>query len=73
MKGEIQMMEYAKEEVLTVGYGVKKDKLKVSIQGKICNKVKQNKIVALFLAMGITFMVLDLTFIYYFFSLLTKL
>ncbi len=73
MKGEIQMMEYAKEEVLTASYGVKKDKLKVSIQGKICNKVKQNKIVALFLAMGITFMVLDLTFIYYFFSLLTKL
>jgi len=67
------MMEYAKEEVLTASYGVKKDKLKVSIQGKICNKVKQNKIVALFLAMGITFMVLDLTFIYYFFSLLTKL
>ena len=67
------MMEYAKEEVLTVGYGVRKDKLEVSIQGKICNKVKQNKIVALFLAMGITFMVLDLTFIYYFFSLLTKL
>ena len=73
MKGEIQMMEYAKEEVLTASYGVKKDKLKVSIQGKICNKVKQNKIVALFLAMGITFIVLDLTFIYYFFSLLTKL
>ncbi len=73
MKGEIQMMEYAKEEVLTVGYGVRKDKLEAGTKKGIYNKIRQNKVFVLFLAMGITFMVLDLTFIYYFFSLLTKL
>lgn len=73
MKGEIQMMEYAKEEVLTVGYPMKKDKLETGIPERIYNKIKRNKVVALFLAMGITFMVLDLTFLYYFCTLLTKL
>lgn len=67
------MMEYAKEEVLTVCYPMKKDKLETRILERIYNKIKRNKVVALFLAMGITFMVLDLTFLYYFCTLLTKL
>ena len=67
------MMEYAKDEVFTVSYPIKRDKLGDKIKKGIYDKMKQNKVVVLFLAMGITFMILDLTFLYYFFSLLTKL
>lgn len=73
MKGEIQMMEYAKEEVLTARYPMKKDKLENGMKERIYNKIKQNKVLTLFFVMGFTFAILDVTFIYYFFSLLTKL
>ena len=73
MKGEIQMMEYAKEEVLTAGYPMKKDKLENGMKERIYSKIRQNKVLTLFFVMGVMFAILDVTFIYYFFSLLTKL
>lgn len=73
LKGEIQMMEYAKDEIFTIRYNMKKDKLEYPIQKKIREKIKQNKVLSLFFLMGVIFTVLDITFIYCFFSLLTKI
>lgn len=67
------MMEYAKEEVLTARYPIKKDKLEDGMKERIYSKIRQNKVLTLFFVMGFTFAILDVTFIYYFFSLLTKL
>lgn len=67
------MMEYAKDEVFTIRYNIEKDKLEYPIQRTIREKIKQNKVLSLFFFMGVIFTTLDITFIYWFFSLLTKL
>lgn len=67
------MMEYAKDEIFTIRYNIKKDELEYPIRRRIGEKIRKNKVLSLFLMMGLTFMVLDITFIYYFFSLLTKI
>lgn len=66
-------MEYAKDEIFTIRYNVKKDKLEYPIRKRIREKIHNHKILSLFFMMGITFMILDITFIFYFFSLLTKI
>lgn len=73
MEGEIQMIEYTKDEIFTIQYNIKKDKLEYPIQKTIREKMKQNKVLSLFFLLGIIFTVLDITFVYYFFSLLTKI
>lgn len=73
MKGETQMMEYAKDEIFTIHYPIKKDKREYPIQKKMREKIREHKVLSLFFLMGIIFTILDITFIYCFFSLLTKI
>jgi hypothetical protein len=63
------MMEYAKDEVFIINYSEEKDKHKKAIR----HKRKKNNIISLFFTMGIVFAIFDITFVYYFFSLLTKI
>lgn len=67
------MMEYAKDEIFTIRYNIKKDELEYPIRKRIREKIRKNKVLSLFFMMGLTFIILDITFIYYFFSLLTKI
>lgn len=67
------MMEYAKDEVFTICYPLKKDKLQYPIRKTIGEKIKRHKVLTLFFIMGMMFTMLDVIFIYYFFSLLTKI
>jgi hypothetical protein len=66
-------MEYAKDEVFTINYNEEKDKQKTPRKRGIKEKIKKNKIISLFFTIGIIFTVFDVTFVYYFFSLLTKI
>lgn len=67
------MMEYAKDEIFTIRYNIKKDELEYPIQKRIREKIRNHKVLSLFLVMGATFTILDITLIYYFFSLLAKI
>lgn len=66
-------MEYAKDEIFTISYNVKKDKLEYPLRKRIQERIRKNKVLSLFFIMGVTFTILDVTLIYYFFSLLTKI
>lgn len=67
------MMEYAKDEIFTIRYNIKKDELEYPIRKRIREKIKQNRVLSLFFLMGVIFTVADITLIYYFFSLFTKI
>ena len=67
------MMEYAKDEIFTIRYNIKKDELEYPIQKRIKEKLKKNKVLSLFFIMGLTFSIIDCALIYYFFKLLAKM
>lgn len=67
------MMEYAKDEIFTISYNIKKDKLEYPIRKRIKEKIKQNKVLTLFFALGVIFSILNFVLIYYFFLLLEKI
>ena len=67
------MMEYAKDEIFTIRYNVKKDELEYPIRKRIREKIENHRVLSLFFIMGVVFTILDITMIYYFFSLLTKI
>ena len=64
------MMEYAKDEIFTIRYNKKKDELEYPIRKRIREKIRKNRVLSLFFMIGLAFMILDIAFIYYFFSLL---
>lgn len=66
-------MEYAKDEIFTIRYNIKKDELEYPLGKRIRDKIRKHKVISLFFIMGIIFTVLDITLVYYFFSLLTKI
>ena len=73
LKGEIQMIEYAKDEIFTIRYHLEKDRLKYPVRKRVKEQIRRHKVLTLFFMMGMMFTMLDIVFIYYFFSLLTKI
>lgn len=67
------MMEYAKDEIFSIRYNIKKDELEYPVRKRIKEKIKRNKVLSLFLVMGIIFSIMDCALIYYFFRLLAKM
>lgn len=66
-------MEYAKDEVFSVYYNEKKDKLEYSLKGNHVKKFFSDKFMKLLITMGIVFGVLDFSLIYYFFRILNRI
>ena len=66
-------MEYAKDEVFSIRYNAKKDKLEYGIGTRIIHKIQQNKVLTLLVAMGVFVGTLNFVFIYYFFFLLNTI
>lgn len=66
-------MEYAKDEVFQISYNQKKDKLEYPLRKRIREIIKHNRILTLFLTLGISFSVVNFILIYNFFALLEKI
>ncbi|MCI8482609.1 MAG: hypothetical protein HFJ27_06175 [Clostridia bacterium] len=67
------MIEYAKDEIFTIRYNLKKDELEYPIQKRIKEKIKRHKVLSLFFTMAVIFCMADGILIYYFFLLLAKI
>lgn len=66
-------MEYAKDEVFSIRYNEKKDRLEYSFIRRVFNKILHNKFMSLLITMGIMFSILNFTLIYYFFDVLNRI
>ena len=66
-------MEYAKDEVFSIYYNERKDKLEYPLRGKQIKKFLNDKFMTLLITMGVVFGVLDFSLIYYFFKILNKM
>lgn len=66
-------MEYAKDEVFSIYYNERKDKLEYSLKGNKVKKFFSDKFMTLLITMGVVFGVLDFSLIYYFFRVLNKI
>lgn len=66
-------MEYAKDEVFSIYYNERKDKLEYSLKENKIKKFLSDKFMTLLITMGIVFSVLDFSLIYYFFEILNKI
>lgn len=66
-------MEYAKDEVFSIYYNKRKDKLEYPLKRKQMKKISSEKFMTLLITMGIVFGVLDFSLIYYFFRILNKI
>jgi len=66
-------MEYAKDEIFSIHYNKRKDKLEYSFGRRVLNRILNNKFLSLLIVMGILFSVLNFTLIYYFFEILNEI
>lgn len=66
-------MEYAKDEVFSIYYNERKDKLEYSLKGNKVKKFFSDKFMTLLITMGVVFGVLDFSLVYYFFTILNKI
>lgn len=66
-------MEYAKDEVFSIRYNEKKDKLEYSLFRRILKKILNNKFMALLITMGALFSIINFTLIYWFFEVLSRI
>lgn len=66
-------MEYAKDEIFSIRYNKKKDKLEYPFYRKILRKIVNNKFMTLLIAMGIMFSIINFTLIYCFFDILNRI
>ena len=66
-------MEYAKDEIFSIHYNEKKDKLEYSFFKRFFKRIFNNKFMTLLITMGIVFSVLNFTLIYSFFKVLSKI
>ena len=68
-KGDLKM-EYAKDEIFTIRYNEKKDKLEFSKKNFIIKKIVNNKILVLLFSLGGVFSTINFILIYNFFNIL---
>lgn len=66
-------MEYAKDEVFSIHYNEKKDKLEYSLCRRILKRILNNKFMTLLITMGVLFSILNFTLIYWFFEILSRI
>lgn len=66
-------MEYAKDEVFSIHYNEKKDKLKDSFSRRFLKRIFANKFMSLLISVGLIFSVLNFTLIYCFFEILNRI
>ena len=66
-------MEYAKDEVFSIRYNEKKDRLEYSFLRKIYKQLLKNKFLSLLISLGILFSIIDLTLVYCFFEVLNTI
>ena len=66
-------MEYAKDEVFSIRYNEKKDKLEYSFFRRIWKHIVKNKIITLLVTMGGFFSILNFILIYWFFEVLNTI
>lgn len=66
-------MEYAKDEVFSISYNEKKDRLEYSFLKKLYKQLLKNKFITLLITLGILFSIIDLTLIYCFFEVLNTI
>ena len=66
-------MEYAKDEIFSIRYNKKKDKLEYSFFKRLYNRILNNKFLSLLIIMGVIFSTINFTLIYWFFEILNKI
>lgn len=66
-------MEYAKDEVFSIRYNEKKDKLEYSFFRRFFKRILNNKFMSLLITMGLVFSIINFTLIYCFFHVLSKI
>ncbi len=66
-------MEYAKDEVFSIRYKGKKDKLECPFHMRVLRKIKNNKFMTLLITMGVLFSIINFTLIYCFFDILNRI
>ncbi len=63
-------MEYAKDEIFTIKYNERKDKLELSKKNQIIRKIINNKFLILLSTLGIVFGSINFILIYNFFNII---
>ena len=66
-------MEYAKDEVFSIQYNKRKDKLEYSFFRRFLKRILCNKFISLLIMMGLVFSILNFTLIYCFFEVLNTI
>ena len=66
-------MEYAKDEIFSIKYNAKKDKLEYGIGRRILHRIQDNKFLSLLITIGIVFGTVNFILIYYFFFLFSRI
>ncbi len=66
-------MEYAKDEIFSISYNEKKDKLEYSFFRRFVKRILNNKFMTLLIVMGVLFSTLNFTLIYCFFEVLSRI
>lgn len=66
-------MEYAKDEIFSIRYNEKKDKLEYSFFRRFIKRILNNKFMTLLIIMGVLFSALNFTLIYCFFEVLSRI
>ncbi len=66
-------MEYAKDEIFSIRYNEKKDKLEYSFFRRFLKRILNNKFMTLLIVMGVLFSALNFTLIYCFFEVLSRI
>lgn len=66
-------MEYAKDEVFSIHYNEKKDRLEYSFFRRFLKRILHNKFMSLLIIIGVVFSILNFTLMYCFFEVLNRL
>lgn len=66
-------MEYAKDEVFSIRYNPKKDKLEYGKIRRLIECIRRNKFLTLLMTLGILFSGMNFILIYYFFDILNTI
>ncbi len=66
-------MEYAKDEVFSIRYNEKKDRLEYSFLRRVWRRILNNKFLTLLITMGIIFSIFNFTLVFWFFEVLSTI
>ena len=66
-------MEYAKDEVFSIRYNERRDRLEYSFFKRMYKKILRNRFLTLLITLGILFSIIDFTLVYCFFEVLNTI